>query len=234
MTSPDGITWTSRTSANDDNWNSVAYGNGLFVAVAALGTQDRVMTSPNGIDWTSQTPAANNEWRSVTYGNGLFVAVSSTGAGNRVMTSPTLAPSITNFSITPKTYGDAHFTITPPTSNSTGAFSYTSSNTYVATISRNIITIVGPGTSTITAVQAETTNYNSETVTTTFVVNRSTSSNTANIDSGVGFMYFISTEATYANIVNSIEIDEESISSNNNKIIFTTSTDDITIEHSNI
>ena len=28
----DGITWTSRTSA-DNNWYSVAYGNGLFVAV---------------------------------------------------------------------------------------------------------------------------------------------------------------------------------------------------------
>jgi hypothetical protein len=32
MTSPDGITWTTRTSAADNNWMSVTYGNGLFVA----------------------------------------------------------------------------------------------------------------------------------------------------------------------------------------------------------
>ena len=44
MTSPDGITWTSRTSAADNAWYSVAYGDGLFVAVSGDGT-DRVMTS---------------------------------------------------------------------------------------------------------------------------------------------------------------------------------------------
>ena len=33
------ITWTSRTSAADNGWRSVAYGNGLFVAVAASGTE---------------------------------------------------------------------------------------------------------------------------------------------------------------------------------------------------
>ena len=45
MTSPDGINWTIRTSAADNNWFSVAYGNGLFVAVAYTGTGNRVMTS---------------------------------------------------------------------------------------------------------------------------------------------------------------------------------------------
>ena len=79
MTSPDGITWTLRTSAAE-NWNSVTYGNGLFVAVASgLITSQLVMTSPDGITWTSRNSAAANDWYSVTYGNGLFVAVS---AGN--------------------------------------------------------------------------------------------------------------------------------------------------------
>jgi predicted RecA/RadA family phage recombinase len=87
MTSPDGITWTSRTSAADNEWQSVTYGNGLFVAVAASGSGNRVMTSPDGITWTSRTSAADNEWQSVTYGNGLFVAVAQSGTGNRVMTS---------------------------------------------------------------------------------------------------------------------------------------------------
>ena len=42
MTSPDGITWTGRTSATFNDWNSVAYGSGLLVAVSQNGT---VMTS---------------------------------------------------------------------------------------------------------------------------------------------------------------------------------------------
>jgi len=88
MTSPDGITWTSRTSAADNSWNSVTYGNGLFVAVSTTGTGNRVMTSPDGITWTSRTSATNTLWKSVTYGAGLFVAVASSGIGNRVMTSP--------------------------------------------------------------------------------------------------------------------------------------------------
>ena len=58
----DGITWTSRTSA-DNEWNSVAYGNGLWVAVGESGDGNRVMTSPDGITWTSQTSAADNSWR---------------------------------------------------------------------------------------------------------------------------------------------------------------------------
>jgi hypothetical protein len=90
-----GITWTlgtSPASAANNAWFSVAYGNGLWVAVAAFGsgTGNRVMTSPDGINWTLRTSAADNAWRSVAYGNGLWVAVASsgTGTGNRVMTSP--------------------------------------------------------------------------------------------------------------------------------------------------
>jgi hypothetical protein len=65
MTSPNGINWTSRTSAADNGWYSVAYGNGLWVAVSYSGTGNRVMTSPDGINWTSRTSAADNNWNSV-------------------------------------------------------------------------------------------------------------------------------------------------------------------------
>ncbi|MDB4273901.1 InlB B-repeat-containing protein, partial [Algibacter sp.] len=75
-----GEFWTTQTSAADNNWTSVTYGNGLFVAVA----RNSVMTSPDGMTWTAQTSAADNYWSSITYGNGLFVAV----ARNSVMTSP--------------------------------------------------------------------------------------------------------------------------------------------------
>ena len=86
-TASTGITWTSRTSAADNNWYDVTYGNGTFVAVAITGIGNRVMTSPDGITWTSRTSAADNAWYGVTYGNGTFVAVSYTGTGNRVMTT---------------------------------------------------------------------------------------------------------------------------------------------------
>jgi len=82
-----GITWTSRTSAADNQWRSVTYGNGLFVAVSDSGTGNRVMTSPDGITWTSRTSAADNQWWSVTYSDFIFVAVSISGTGDRVMTS---------------------------------------------------------------------------------------------------------------------------------------------------
>jgi predicted RecA/RadA family phage recombinase len=83
-----GINWESISQGQNNNYRSIAFGNGIFVAVANTGIGNRVMTSPDGINWTTRTSAADNGWLSVTFGNGLFVAVSNTGTGNRVMTSP--------------------------------------------------------------------------------------------------------------------------------------------------
>ena len=80
--------WTSRTSAADKNWFSVAYGNGRYVAVANNGGTSDVMTSTDGVNWSSTTSGVANQWTAITYGNGLFVAVAYSGTGNRVMTSP--------------------------------------------------------------------------------------------------------------------------------------------------
>jgi len=96
MTSPDGITWTARTSAADNEWISVTWGGPAgqekFVAVAASGSGNRVMTSPDGITWTSQISPADNGWGSVVWdgpeGEEQFVAVSNSGTAQRVMTSP--------------------------------------------------------------------------------------------------------------------------------------------------
>src|SRR5690606_19101913 len=60
-----GETWTARTSAEGNQWYSITYGNGLFVAVAPSGT-NRVMTSPDGITWIPRTTPEANSWRSVT------------------------------------------------------------------------------------------------------------------------------------------------------------------------
>ncbi len=80
------------------------------------------------------------------------------------------SPTITNFTVPNKVLGDADFALTAPTSNSTGAFTYTSSNTAVATISGNTVTIVGGGSTTITATQAAAGAYGSGVIATTFVV----------------------------------------------------------------
>ena len=83
-----GEVWTSQTASESNNWYSVTYGKGLFVATSITGSgTNRVMTSPDGVTWTGRTAAENNNWASVTYGNGLFVAVAYSGS-NRVMTSP--------------------------------------------------------------------------------------------------------------------------------------------------
>ena len=79
-------------------------------------------------------------------------------------------PVITGFSLADETIGDPAFTITAPASNSPGAFSYTSSNTSVASISGNTISIVGIGSTTITATQAASGSFLAASVTTVFNV----------------------------------------------------------------
>jgi len=79
-------------------------------------------------------------------------------------------PTLSNFSVPPMLFGAAPFTITAPTSNSSGAFSYTSSNTSVATISGNTVTITGGGTTVITATQAAAGSFAQGTITTNFTV----------------------------------------------------------------
>ena len=82
----------------------------------------------------------------------------------------TQPPTLGTFTVPSKLVGDAPFTLTPPTSNSAGAFTYTSSNTAVATISGNTVTVVGAGTSTITATQAADGSYGTGSTTATLSV----------------------------------------------------------------
>jgi hypothetical protein len=76
--SPDAITWTSRTSQfGADGILDVAYGNGLWVAV---GEQGKISTSTDGITWTARTSnmSTNSIYR-VVYANSVWVAVGSGG-----------------------------------------------------------------------------------------------------------------------------------------------------------
>ena len=119
MTSPDGVIWTTQTSAADIEWRSVAWGGPTgqqkFVAVAENGTGDRVMTSPDGITWTTQTSAADNEWTQVAWGGPTgqqkFVAVANSGTGDRVMTSGLTVSTPSAPTINSITSGDSSLTV---------------------------------------------------------------------------------------------------------------------------
>ncbi len=94
-----------------------------------------------------------------------------------VISSGTITTVLSGFAALNKTYGESAFTLTQPTSNNaSGAFTYTSSNLAVATISGTTVTIVGAGTATITASQAANGNYSSATTTATLTVTAATPS----------------------------------------------------------
>ncbi len=81
--------WETAAGADAVAYQNVAYGNGLWVAVASSGT-NRVMTStdptctpsaPAVSCWTPVDVGTDVSWYSVTYGEGIFVAV---GVGSYV------------------------------------------------------------------------------------------------------------------------------------------------------
>ena len=102
---------------------------------------------------------------SLSYSIGQVVYTTNSGSGftlaqgvqqptdATVSVSP-ITPTLTAMTAITKNYGDANFSLTPPTSASSGAITFTSSDLNVATISGTTVTIVGVGTATITATQA--------------------------------------------------------------------------------
>jgi len=76
-TSPDGLNWTEHTNAtpNDEPWQRIAYGNGMYVAIVGLGSGDKIASSPDGTNWTGHGQG-DLVWWDVTFGNGVFVVVS--------------------------------------------------------------------------------------------------------------------------------------------------------------
>ncbi|SBV37492.1 exported hypothetical protein [uncultured Stenotrophomonas sp.] len=80
------------------------------------------------------------------------------------------APSLDWIGDLQKVYGEADFELPLPQSNSPGAFTFTSSNPAVATVNGRSVTLVGEGSTTLTATQAATSNYLTGAVTLTLVV----------------------------------------------------------------
>ncbi len=114
------------------------------------------------------------------------------------------APVITGFESISKLNNDAPFVLTDPTSNSAGAFSYTSSNEAVATISGSTVTIVGVGVTTITASQAANGNYDAGSTSAQLVVTYAPPSTAAPVPSAKNAWDVVSiyTDGTYADKAN--------------------------------
>jgi hypothetical protein len=84
-----GFTWESVTVPTG-NWESVAYGNGIFVAVnRTINSTNAIMTSPDGLTWTLQTTPTGKTFNSIVYGGGLFVVAGSANVAStsQIMTS---------------------------------------------------------------------------------------------------------------------------------------------------
>ena len=80
-------------------------------------------------------------------------------------------PTLSNFNSQSKYFYDISYTLIAPTSDSPGTFSYTSSNTAVATISGRTVTFVSPGVTTITATQAPGGGFQSASIDASLTVN---------------------------------------------------------------
>ena len=96
----------------------------------------------------------------------------STGSVSSLLRVGATVPTFGTFTVssTTKTYGDGAFTITPPTSNSNGAFTITSSNSSIVSISGTTATIVAGGTVDITVTQDPSGSFTRKSVTSSFTV----------------------------------------------------------------
>lgn len=92
LTSPDGISWTSRLPQSALVLHDVAFGNGKFVAIASKegeGEMTTILTSTDGINWSSGSPASSVGLRRLVFADDLFVgfgkAIGADGAEFRVI-----------------------------------------------------------------------------------------------------------------------------------------------------
>lgn len=76
LTSPDGVSWTTRRPADPVSWNvtDVVWSGQRYVAVA-VSSHPTFLTSADGVAWTTQDAAAAGYVTAITWGGGQFVAV---------------------------------------------------------------------------------------------------------------------------------------------------------------
>jgi uncharacterized protein YjdB len=116
----------------------------------------------------STTVAGRNASSTTVAGRG----VNSASNSNTTASDDPVRPKIGSFSIPAKTFGDDPFTLDPPDSDSSGGFRFTSSKPEVATVAllTGRVTIVGAGSTTITATQSAVKGFTTASVTATLTV----------------------------------------------------------------
>ncbi|MBE9600300.1 MBG domain-containing protein, partial [Pedobacter sp. MC2016-24] len=159
ITEPTAI--TASTTQTNVSTALGANGSATVTATGGTGTYSYVWSPTGGTAATATGLASGNYTVTVTDANGCNVLK------NVTILEPA---SISGFTAISKTYGDANFNITAPNSNSTGAFTYTSSDPTVASVSGNAVTLIKSGTTTITATQAASGKYAQTTASTTLTV----------------------------------------------------------------
>lgn len=147
-------------------------------------------TSPSDgdITYTSSNPAAATinptTGRVTIVSTGVTTLTMTQSKGTNHTAASTVAvltvgrglPVYGDFVIANKPYGAAPFLLTLPTTTSSGTFSFTSSNTSVATVNSatGLVTVIAPGSTQIAATQAQTLTHTASTIRTTFVVEAAT------------------------------------------------------------
>ena len=159
-------------SIHFDVWTADCTTLNFFLINTDTHVQISVPITPTLSGWTSVTlPLSDYSAVGVDdIGQLMFTGNGTIYVQNVYFSNAVGKPTISGFSIPAQTLGSSTYTITDPTSNSTGAFTYSSSNTAVATVDGNTITIVGIGNTVITASQAADSNYSAGTAVSTLVV----------------------------------------------------------------
>ena len=75
-----GLPWLASTMPSSAQWGSVAFGNGVFVAIEVVqppNTTTTAAVSSDGINWSASTLPSSLRWTQIAFGNGIFMVVSS-------------------------------------------------------------------------------------------------------------------------------------------------------------
>jgi gliding motility-associated-like protein len=153
----------SATISSQTNVSSPAGTDGSATINVSGGTAPYIYSwSPAGGSAATASGLASGTYTcSITDQNGCTTSISVNITEVPVLTAP---PAVT------KTYGDAPFVMTPPTSTSSGTFTYTSSDPQVASINGSTVTILKVGTTVITATQAASGKYSEASITTVYTI----------------------------------------------------------------
>ena len=119
-----GVSWTAGGSLPAGTWTSIAYGQGVWVAVST-GATTTAYSADGGTTWTAGGALpASSTWIGIAYGNNRFVAVSSDGTrspafsvNKGVTWSSTGVSGWLNQTVTGVRYGQGVFVATNSTSN---------------------------------------------------------------------------------------------------------------------